>query len=61
MRWANVLVESNPYTAKAITQLINMKIYLDDERQTPEGWARVYWPDEAIRLLETGKSHPDQS
>ncbi|MFZ6718802.1 cyclic-phosphate processing receiver domain-containing protein [Undibacterium sp. Ji49W] len=32
-----------------------MKVYLDDERQTPEGWIRVYWPDEAIRLLETGQ------
>lgn len=31
-----------------------MKVYLDDERQTPEGWTRVYWPDEAIRLIETG-------
>ena len=27
---------------------------MDDERPTPEGWTRVYWPDEAIRLLETG-------
>ncbi|MCH2176555.1 MAG: hypothetical protein MK193_12590 [Lentisphaeria bacterium] len=32
-----------------------MKVYLDDERQTPEGWTRVYWPDEAIELLKTGK------
>ncbi|TWU21715.1 hypothetical protein Pla52o_39020 [Novipirellula galeiformis] len=31
-----------------------MKIYLDDERVTPEGWARVYWPDEAIKLLQSG-------
>lgn len=31
-----------------------MRIYLDDERTTPEGWTRVYWPDEAIALLETG-------
>lgn len=31
-----------------------MKVYLDDERQTPDGWVRVYWPDEAIALLETG-------
>ena len=31
-----------------------MKIYLDDERQTPAGWVRVYWPDEAIELLKTG-------
>ncbi len=29
-----------------------MKIYLDDERPTPKGWIRVYWPDEAIKLLQ---------
>ena len=32
-----------------------MRVYLDDERTTPEGWTRVYWPDEAIALLETGQ------
>lgn len=32
-----------------------MKVYLDDERQTPDGWVRVYWPDEAIALLKTGR------
>ncbi|WP_020405206.1 cyclic-phosphate processing receiver domain-containing protein [Hahella ganghwensis] len=32
-----------------------MKVYLDDERKTPEGWTRVYWPEEAIELLQTGK------
>ena len=31
-----------------------MKVYLDDERETPAGWRRVYWPDEAIALLKTG-------
>ncbi len=31
-----------------------MQVYLDDERPTPAGWTRVYWPDEAIALLETG-------
>jgi hypothetical protein len=31
-----------------------MKVFLDDERVTPDGWIRVYWPDEAIRLLESG-------
>ena len=31
-----------------------MRIYLDDERATPEGWVRVYWPDEAIALLVAG-------
>ena len=32
-----------------------MKVYLDDERTTPEGWVRVYWPDEAIALLKAGQ------
>lgn len=31
-----------------------MKVYLDDERTTPDGWKRVYWPEEAIQLLLTG-------
>ncbi|WP_350403537.1 cyclic-phosphate processing receiver domain-containing protein, partial [Proteus mirabilis] len=31
-----------------------MKVYLDDERQTPDGFVHAYWPDEAIKLLETG-------
>lgn len=31
-----------------------MKVYLDDERATPVGWTRLYWPDEAIDLLLTG-------
>jgi len=32
-----------------------MRVFLDDERNTPEGWVRVYWPDEAIALLVGGK------
>jgi len=31
-----------------------MKVYLDDVREAPPGWTRVYWPDEAIALLERG-------
>jgi hypothetical protein len=31
-----------------------VRVFLDDERATPEGWVRVYWPDEAIALLEGG-------
>ena len=31
-----------------------MKVYLDDERKTPEGWYRVYEPSQAIALLESG-------
>ncbi|MEA1624787.1 hypothetical protein RPN16_24855 [Salmonella enterica] len=30
-----------------------MKVYLDDERQAPQGFVRVYCPDEAIKLLQT--------
>lgn len=32
-----------------------MRLYLDDEREAPEGWVRVRWPDEAIELLKTGQ------
>lgn len=31
-----------------------IKVYLDDLRPTPDGWVRVYWPEEAIELLKTG-------
>jgi hypothetical protein len=31
-----------------------MKLYLDDVREAPSGWHRVYWPDEAIALLQQG-------
>jgi hypothetical protein len=31
-----------------------MKIFLDDERPTPDGWVRTYWPSEVIALLQTG-------
>lgn len=34
---------------------MTMKVYLNDERSTPEGWTRVYWPAEAIELLRTGE------
>uniref|UniRef100_UPI002D1FAF87 cyclic-phosphate processing receiver domain-containing protein n=2 Tax=Vibrionaceae TaxID=641 RepID=UPI002D1FAF87 len=31
-----------------------MKVYLDDERKTPNGWVRAYWPEEVFQYLETG-------
>lgn len=31
-----------------------MRVFLDDERPTPDGWVRVFWPSEAIALLQTG-------
>lgn len=33
---------------------MSLKVFLDDERATPEGWVRVYWPNEAMDLLDTG-------
>ncbi len=32
-----------------------MKVFLDDERSTPDGWTRVYWPSEAIALMKSGQ------
>lgn len=32
-----------------------MKVFLDDCRETPEGWVRCYWPEEVIELLKTGQ------
>ena len=32
-----------------------LNVFLDDERETPQGWLRVYWPDEAVALLESGQ------
>ena len=31
-----------------------MKLFLDDERDTPPGFVRVFWPHEAIAVLERG-------
>ncbi len=31
-----------------------MKIYLDDERLTPDGWQYCRWPEEVIELLKAG-------
>lgn len=31
-----------------------MKIFLDDERETPDGWVRCFWPDEVIERLHAG-------
>lgn len=30
-----------------------MKVYMDDERVTPEGWHRTYTVEETIKSLET--------
>lgn len=39
-------------TKKATT---GIKVYLDDNRPTPPGWVRCYWPNEVIKLLKTGR------
>jgi hypothetical protein len=31
-----------------------MKVYLDDERETPEGWVRAFWPQDVVEFLKTG-------
>ena len=31
-----------------------MKVFLDDERVTPDGWWRVYEPHQMIEMLQTG-------
>jgi hypothetical protein len=31
-----------------------MKVFLDDERTTPDGWYRVYEPHQAIAMLDSG-------
>ena len=31
-----------------------MKVFLDDERLTPDGWVRAYTQQEAIAFLKTG-------
>ena len=35
-------------------QPYHIKVYLDDEREAPEGWIRVKTPAQCIALLETG-------
>jgi len=32
-----------------------MRVFLDDERPTPEGWVHARWPEDAIEFLETGE------
>ncbi|QDU82655.1 hypothetical protein Pla110_44160 [Polystyrenella longa] len=32
-----------------------MKVYLDDERPTPDGWVSARWPEDVISLLKSGR------
>lgn len=34
-------------------QLTGIRVFLDDERDTPEGWVRTYWPEDVIDLLKS--------
>lgn len=40
---------------ESVTVMRAMKLYLDDERPTPDGWVRAYTAPEAIELLKGGK------
>ena len=31
-----------------------MKVFLDDERPTPNGWTAARWPDDVISFLKAG-------
>lgn len=31
-----------------------LQVFLDDVRSAPDGWLRVFWPEEAIAILQTG-------
>jgi len=31
-----------------------MKIYLDDERDAPDGWVRLHWPSDVILVIKSG-------
>jgi hypothetical protein len=31
------------------------RVYLDDYREAPLGWIRVFWPYQVVQLLETGE------
>lgn len=31
-----------------------MKVFLDDERDAPDGWVKTRWPNEVIALLQAG-------
>lgn len=33
---------------------MEMRIYLDDERPTPDGWVRAYTALEAVAMIEEG-------
>ena len=46
-------VHVGPLTWASIINI--MKVYLDDERPTPSGWIRAYWPEDVIELLESGQ------
>jgi hypothetical protein len=40
---------------KNLVNKSKMKVFLDDVRAAPAEWILVKWPNEAIRLLKSGK------
>jgi len=40
--------------SQATSKIEEMRVFLDDERATPSGWIRAYWPDEVTALLKHG-------
>lgn len=39
------------FQAEALGHAEGLCVFLDDERPTPEGWVRTFWPNEVIQLL----------
>ena len=52
--WSTTLDDNDVARCEQVSLGGEMKVYLDDERTTPEDAVRAYWPDEAIELLKSG-------
>jgi len=51
---SNGMKESSVQRRRTIQEAAGIKVFLDDERQTPQGWVRTYTPSETIDLLKSG-------
>jgi hypothetical protein len=56
-----MLADMGGYSSESCGMFLNqsdlkmsIRVYLDDERLTPDGWLRTYWPNEVIALFKTG-------
>ncbi len=47
--------DADIFRAAALPGEQGLRVFLDDERPTPEGWVRASWPDEVIALLNSGQ------